>query len=247
MCDSIKWEEIHLYTTPDKYEKYMDIENIERDWARCMTCGHFQQDRNYPLADLEKIYEDGYRNFKFRGKTIEQAYNRVMATPNNENSQRCEWFTDNIGNVRTVLDFGSGLGVFPQYLSTRGFHVDCVEANKYSQDHIEHKLKLPCYSKLPAMTYDVVTLVHVLEHIADPIDFLPFLHTEKLFIEVPDAVEFELLDKNHDEFNSCHVHFFTRDNLEKLLNMNGYKVTAEHDIHYKERNLSRIMMIAECN
>jgi len=244
ICGGKKFEEIHLYTTPDKYEKYMGIENVDRDWARCMGCGHYQQDRNYPLADLEKIYENGYRSLDFRGETIEQAYNKVMAIPNNENSQRCEWFIENIGAVETILDFGSGLGVFPKFLSTCGYSVDCVEANNDSNGFIQYQLKIPCYFEMPAQKYDVITFVHVLEHIEKPIDLLPLLHTKKIFIEVPDAIEFELLDKNHDEFNSCHCHFFTSESISRLLDDCGYQIMAEHDVHYKERNLSRIMVIA---
>jgi len=252
ICDSTKFEEIHLYLTPDKYEKYMGIKDVDRDWSRCLDCGHYQQSRNYPLAELEKIYEDGYRNFNFRGETIKQTYNKVVGNHNNENKQRCEWFIDNIGEwfidnigeVRTILDFGSGLGVFPEFLANRGYSVDCVEANKYSQEFIEFDLKIPCYDSMSAEKYDVITLVHVLEHIEKPLDFLTLLNTDKVFIEVPDAIEFELLDKNNDEFNSCHCHFFTRDNLETLLKTSGYKVIAEDDMYYKERNLSRILMIA---
>jgi len=228
----------------------MGIENVERDWARCINCGHYQQSRNYPLAELEKIYKDGYRDFRFRGETINQSYNRVIGTPHNENSQRCEWFIGNIGEVKTILDFGSGLGVFPEYLSNRGYSVDCVETNKDSQAFIKNEIKLPCYEEIPGKQYDVISLVHVLEHIEKPEDFLPLwceqsplLNTDKLFIEVPDAIEFELLDKNHDEFNSCHCHFFTPENLEKLLNKCGYQVLEMQDVHYKDRNLSRIMMI----
>lgn len=245
ICDSKKWEEIHLYTTPDKYEKYMGIEDVERDWARCLGCGHYQQDRNYPLADLEKIYEDGYRSFDFRGETIDQAYNKVVSIPKNENSQRCEWFIENIGEVKTILDFGSGLGVFPQFLSNRGYDVDCVEINKDSRAFIQDRLKLPCYESNPAQKFDVITLVHVLEHIEKPGDFLPLLNADKLFIEVPHPIEFDLLDKNHDEFNSCHVHFFNMPNLKKLVESCGYEVKAMSMQYYKDRNLTRTMMI--CN
>ena len=196
----------------------MGIDNVEREWAKCMQCGHYQQDRNYPLADLEKIYKDGYRSFDFRGETIEQAYNKVMAIPDNENSQRCEWFIDNIGEVQTILDFGSGLGVFPEYLANRGYDVDCCEINKQSQEFIKNKLKLPCYKFMPVNNHDVIALVHILEHYENPTKFLETLkyylpENGKLFIEVPDAIEFDLLDKNHDEFNSCHCHFFTAENL----------------------------------
>ena len=255
ICDSGEFEGIHLYITPDKYEKYAGIENVERGWVRCLECGHYQQDRNYPLADLEKIYEDGYRRFDFRGETIQQAYNKVMAIPNNENSQRCEWFIDNIGEVKTILDFGSGLGVFPEYLSNRGYSVDCVEVNRHSQAHIVYNLGIPCYDSLLHYTvehYDVITLVHVLEHFENPKKFLIGLKRNlkqngKIFIEVPGAIEFDLLDKNHDEFNSCHCHFFNAWNLTSLLHDCGYEIMEEHDIYYKERNLYRIMMIAQCN
>ena len=248
ICDNEKWEEIYLYTTPDKYEKYMGIENVDRDWARCVECGHYQQERNYPLAELEKIYEDGYRSFDFRGETIEQAYNKVMAIPDNENSQRCEWFIDNIGEVQTILDFGSGLGVFPEYLSNRGYDVDCVEANKHSKEFIEFNLKIPCYDKMPVMEYDAITLVHVLEHFENPKGFLIGLKKNlnkngKLFIEVPDAAEFEHLDKNHDEFNSCHCHFFDGLSLNTLLVDCGYEITAMAEMEYKGRNLKRLLTI----
>jgi len=222
----------------------MGIKDVDRDWIRCMQCGHYQQDRNYPLAKLEKIYEDGYRSFEFRHETIQQAYNKVVEIPDNENSQRCEWFIDNIGKVKTILDFGSGLGLFPEFLANRRYDITCVEINKHSKEFIEYSLKIPCYKSMPASRFDVITLVHVLEHIENPVEFLTLLNTDKIFVEVPDAVEFELLDKNHDDFNSCHCHFFTRNSLEALLKMSGYEVTAEHDIHYKQRNLSRILMIA---
>ena len=248
ICNSDKWKEIHLYTTPDKYEKYMGIENVDRDWSRCMQCGHYQQSRNYPLADLEKIYEDGYRNFKFRGETIEQAYNKVVAIPDNENSQRCEWFIDNIGEVKTILDFGSGLGVFPEFLSNRGYSVDCVEANHDSNGFIQYKLKIPCYYEVPDRKYDVITLVHVLEHIEHPKEFLSGLKENltkdgKLFIEVPDASEFYVLYKNHDEFNSCHCHFYSIRNLAALVHRCGYEILEMGGYISKERNLTRIMMI----
>ena len=230
----------------------MGIENVDRGWARCVECGHYQQERNYPLAELEKIYEDGYRSFDFRGETIEQAYNKVVEIPNNENSQRCEWFMDNIGEVQTILDFGSGLGVFPEYLSNRGYDVDCVEANKHSKEFIEFNLKIPCYDKMPVMEYDAITLVHVLEHFENPKEFLIGLKKNlnkdgKIFIEVPHPIEFGCFDKNHDEFNSCHTHFFNMPNLQKLVESCGFEAEKISMQYYKDRNLTRIIMIAQCN
>jgi len=197
---------------------------------------------------LEKIYEDGYRSFNFRGETIEQAYNKVIAMPDNENSQRCEWFLKNIGEFKTILDFGSGLGVFPGYLSNRGYDVDCVEINRNSQAFIQDTLSLPCYNKIPNRLYDVITLVHVLEHFENPKEFLiglkkNFNKDGKIFIEVPDAIEFEYLDKNHDEFNSCHCHFFDGLTLNNLLVDCGYEITSMTEMEYKSRNLKRLLTI----
>ena len=233
------------YCKPDKYEKWVGLEDIKRLWVRCEDCGFYWQLRNYPLSKLEKIYENGYRNADFRGETIKEAYNRIESyrlTHESENEERYVWFARNIKfkEARKVLDVGSGIGVWPKILSDAGFDVTCVDTNRDSVDFISQELGMSCCYDLRDVNgyFDTVTLIHVLEHILDIDGFLEQVRLRLrkggyLFVEVPESSEFETLDKDHDEFNSCHQWFFDTQGLSRVLERNGftpfvYGYTVQH-------------------
>jgi SAM-dependent methyltransferase len=254
ICDYAKdWVAVNVYDQPDKYEKWLEINQVHRSWVKCLKCGFHQQIRNYPLWQLEHIYKDGYRSVEFRGETIQHAFKRIMAIENNENESRYIWFAMNTrhSEAEKVLDIGSGIGVWPALLKKAEYDVTCVEENEHSVDFIYDELGLPCYEGLKSVTgeFDTVSLIHVLEHIEEPDNFLQVAkeHLRKngfLFIEVPDAIEFDYLPEEHDEFNSTHVSFFDTSSLYKLLDRNGFKVTDMHRVTHKQRDLSRIMCLA---
>jgi 2-polyprenyl-3-methyl-5-hydroxy-6-metoxy-1,4-benzoquinol methylase len=249
ICDARNSQEIiYSYNTPDKYEAYMGLQDVNRHWMHCGNCGHYHQTHNYPLWVLEKIYENGYREPKFRGKTIDQTFNEIMATPwrESENKQRADWFAAHTEN-ESLLDVGAGIGVFPVLMKDFGYEVECVEENKISRDFLGYKGVL-CWDKIPEdHSYWCVSLVHVLEHIQDPDDFLKKVKKvckRHLFVEVPDAREFAYLSKDHDEFNSCHLWFFTLQNLITLIERNGFTVAEVTRKFYPQRKLSRILVLA---
>lgn len=248
VCGSNGWINSVLIKKPDKYEKWVGITDVKRCWRKCLGCGLWHHRRNYSLANLEKIYEDGYRHPDFRGETIDEAFERIINIPENENTKRVKWLTDTWDWPDTLLDIGSGLGVFP-YVMNDYTNVSCVESNNDSIKFIR-SLVIPCTKDMPDKKFDMISIVHVLEHIEDPIGFLSGLHKNlndkgKLFIEVPDAIEFERLFPNNDEFNSCHTHFYEIPTLYKVLGRANYDVIDMHREHYPERNLSRIMAICE--
>ncbi len=249
ICASKNAQEIvHETHEADMYEEYMSIHNIEREWWRCGHCGHYKQTRNYELSQLEKIYDYGYRDPKFRGESIEQAFDRIVATPwrDSENKQRAEWFSSFTAHEK-VLDIGAGIGVFTVLLKDFGYDVECTESNSISRRFIEGK-GLKCHDSIPYdRSYWAVSLVHVLEHIPEPDDFLKAVRKvcrRHLFVEVPDAREFAYLKKGHDEFNSCHVWFFTLQNLITLIERNGFEVVEASRKFYPQRKLSRILVLA---
>ena len=238
------------FLKPDKYEKWIGITNIERCWKRCLRCGLIYHSRNYPLADLEKIYEHGYRHTDFRGETIKEAFDRIMAIPDSENDARVKWLTDTIGVPKTMLDVGSGIGVFPYRMKELGCNVWCTEENYDSLGFI-NSLGLHCVKGVPKYArFDLVSIVHVLEHIEDPRSFLKELHDRlcshgKLFVEVPDAEAFDWLDKDHDDFNSCHTHAYDVSTLYGILKSAKFDVKDIHRAFYPERKLKRIMGICQ--
>jgi 2-polyprenyl-3-methyl-5-hydroxy-6-metoxy-1,4-benzoquinol methylase len=242
------------YRKPDKYEQWEGVKNIKRLWVMCGNCGFYWQLRNYPLSELETIYKDGYRKRSFRGESISDAYDRLRAIPNNENEERYYWFTSNLRfeKARRVLDVGSGIGVWPAILSDADYHVTCVEESKDSVGFISRELGLNCWYHLEdvAGLYDTVSLINVLEHIENIDSFLQVIRKRLraggyLLVEVPDSSEFGYLEKDHDEFNSCHVWFFDMGSLYQVLKRNGFVPIHATKKFYKKRKLSRVLMV--CN
>ena len=248
LCGNSNFEILMSYDHPDKYEKWMGIENVKRQWVRCVYCGFVQALRNYKMPRLEAIYKDGYRKLGFREHTIKDTFDLIMALPHDEseNRQRCDWLEYYTGKG-SILDVGSGLGVFPYVMKSKGYDVECVEENEDSIEFL-NQIGIKAYSKKPDSKYDIVSIIHVLEHIEDPVSFLKDLRKNMnkwLFVEVPDAYEFDYLDKDHDEFNSCHVKFYNRETLLDVLEQSGFLVNMMVSKFYNKRQLSRILALCE--
>lgn len=234
------------YDGPDKYEELFGIESAGRRWLKCCNCGHYQSESNYPA---ELLTYKGYRSKEFRGKTIREQFDDVVSLPNHqrENFSRVNWLHYESRDCYRVLDVGSGLGVFPNELREHGYEVHCVEPD---EEAAEFLISLGFDCSEPCAGYDLVTMVHVLEHVQAPILFLNqykrcLQYHGKLFIEVPDAREFKYLSKNHDEFNSCHLHFFTPATLAAMVEKAGFDVVKIERCFHTVRNLSRIRLFAE--
>ena len=132
-------EKLFRYNEPDKYELWMGIKHVAREWRRCGVCGLCSQYRNYPLAVLEGIYKSGYRDPGFRNETIAQAFERINSIPPefSENVQRVEWLDDVLPMIEgSLLDIGAGIGVFAHAMRSE-WKVACTEENEYSLDFIK--------------------------------------------------------------------------------------------------------------
>jgi hypothetical protein len=254
VCGSNEWVPRRCYRGADKYEKFVGIpEPVFRQWMRCNRCGLFKCHHNYDTDLLKPIYTNGYRSEEFRNESIEETFQKVAKLPpdESENIYRVRWLKDRVSPT-TLLDIGSGFGIFPYTMKWHGFDATCWEPNIDSAKFIENKLNLRTFcdffGPIVGERWKIVSMVHVLEHVKDPEGFLFWgreICNGKLFVEVPDAIEFEYLPREHDEFNSCHLYFFTVASLVRLVDASGFQVTDVHRVRTKTRNLSRIMLLAD--
>ena len=255
ICGRFGLNTIFSYASADKYEKYCKLKGHIRFWQQCENCGFYQAWHTYDTENLDYVYVNGYRDTGFRHESIKDVFVKISNLPNSEseNHYRTQWFRNHIGfGNGQVLDIGSGFGIWPWSLNNMSWNVECIEPNKESVDFINTVLGIKCYpgffNSCLEKKWDVISVVHVLEHIRNIDSFLHRIWTGlkdagRLFIEVPDACEFNYLPKGHDEFNSCHLWFFELATLERLLKRNGFEIEHAHRVFYPKRKLSRIMML----
>jgi len=248
----------HIKTLPaDKYQKLIQHTG-NRTWKRCTNCGLYTQHHNLSDTNLKHIYES-YRNREIRIEKVKDTFKKITSLPpsQSENMYRWSWFASQVdsNNYDTVLDIGSGLGVWPYLLTKAGYIVTCVEPNRDSAKFINDELKIPCtcafFNPRQYGTFDIVTIIHVLEHMRDPVKFLRDIKrynlstTGLLFIEVPDDCEIDDLNWDHDEYNSCHHFMFNLTTLSTLVEKIGLSIKSNHIKHHKLRNLTRLMVLCD--
>jgi len=149
-------------------------------------------------------------------------------------------------NEESVLDWGCGGGwwlIAMQYLSKCHLKLYGVEPSEmarenycngvFPQDGFD-KAVHPSIDAFEGITFDVISLQLVLEHIANPVEFLteqvkPQLNSGgRLLITVPN--EFNRLQKivKYYEFiHKVHINYFTPNGLRNLLHRCGFRVVHE--------------------
>jgi 2-polyprenyl-3-methyl-5-hydroxy-6-metoxy-1,4-benzoquinol methylase len=96
-------------------------------------------------------------------------------------------------NSENLLDYGCGTGDFLNACKTSGWNITGVEPSAVAQQIAAEKTSQTIYSKiddLPPLTFDTITLWHVLEHVPDLNTLLSTLNkkldrTGTIFIAVP--------------------------------------------------------------
>ncbi len=253
LCDTEVGNPFMGYSAPDKY---MDIiyATGSRHWYYCEKCLLYWQGNSLTDDDLQSIYLK-YRDEEMRGTTVEAEYKRISTMPDSENQTRTnQLLMDGVLQPGKTLDIGSGLGVFPSSILPYVKDVTCIEPEPTSAKFIHNRITL-ChngfYAPGLAARNDLVTAVHILEHMRDPIKFLRDVVDVDLkpggtmYIEVPDSKEFKTLSFDHDEFNSTHIWFFNIPTLVRIAESAGLSPYLIRTLTYPERNLSRVYMLCK--
>jgi SAM-dependent methyltransferase len=78
---------------------------------------------------------------------------------------------------KTLLDVGTGSGLLPHLARTRGFEVEGTDLSKHVSENVPEKAGFPIHHGTLediqfTRKYDVVTMLHVLEHTSNPVSTL---------------------------------------------------------------------------
>jgi SAM-dependent methyltransferase len=145
----------------------------DAELRRCRGCGTVYAQT---YGDPGAIYVDGY----YAGETqfgIDITHPRFRAYLREVNVQRAVLLERMVGSVGRVLDVGCGTGDLLIALRERGWRVSGVDpipdaAEGARERGLDVRTGTLEECGIPAGAWDVVTAVHVLEHIPDALDFL---------------------------------------------------------------------------
>lgn len=186
-----------------------------------------------PSALAQHYRDKGVEN---DGKTSasDVAGTRVISATLQDSRRRFEDFRDLMVN-RSVCDFGTGHGLFMRAAKEVAREICGVELNsihvaRLKQDGFRVEPSVEAYDQ---DQFDVVTLFHVLEHLAEPVEMLQSIRTRmksggRLVIEVPHARDFLHRTLGSDAFKnftfwSEHLVLHTAESLRRTIQLAGFR------------------------
>lgn len=243
LCGSSNKSVVAEQAFEDEYLTLIDpkLNKLDRAWVTCDDCQLIYHDPQLEESETDILYAK-FRDTSFRGEVADEYFDRITEIPESESENyiKVQWLrnqiSNHLNNGGNILDIGSGGGVFLytflqenkswiphgveptfEFAELTQRKLDCsVHAGNYNRDIFNVK-------------FDLITCNQVLEHTINPMDFLSDIFNDLnqggyLYIEVPDAIDFEELPPEHDRFLAQHLWYFSRKVLNKMLQEVGFNV-----------------------
>ncbi len=232
------------YDAPPAGETKFDFGErpYRRAYLRCALCAHWYSETDMPMSAL---YSGAYVDGTY-GERMRETFQRILALPSEEsdNAGRVarvlgfarEWFP--AGKAPTLLDVGSGLGVFPFRMKEAGWRCTALDPDPRAARHAREVAGVEAATgDFLAIApgglgrFDVVTFNKVLEHVADPVAMLA--RAEKhlneggfVYLEVPDGEAAAAEGPAREEFFIEHHHVFSPTSVALMAARAGFSPVA---------------------
>lgn len=163
-----------------------------------------------------------------------------------QNSEYREWkrkpsplklkYLDNYVAGRRILDIGSGLGFYSEYLANKGFEVVAIDQEKYDNSPKSYSL-IQCRAEdidqdipVKADSFDTVTMFDILEHVRDDhllLERVKGICRNRIILSVPNKDDgylprYNLTFKHHKD--KTHYREYTREEIKRILEEHGFTV-----------------------
>lgn len=200
------------------------------NYYTCRNCGFVFQDRRKSQAADPQFYQTAYRKIyqESAEPTKKDLYQQAMRARNLAawlKTVDCDFFD-------SVLDVGASTGIlletFRKWFEAKVVGVEPGDAYR----EIAQAKAIPIYPSLEALIdsapsrFELVSLMHVLEHLEDPVAVLTDIRKKLLkkdgflLIEVPNFY-------CHDSYELAHLSCFTEHTLGQTIRQAGYEIIAK--------------------
>jgi SAM-dependent methyltransferase len=209
---------------------------------KCQSCSLVfldQKSYHFPQDFYEKAYHQTYITHVEPDALNPEAYYEKMKKAN---KQWADKFLMMLSGREVVLDVGCSTGHFIDMVKDRTGEIYGHELNRKEIEFCRNVLKLdvsdqPLETRFKAGTFDYITLIYVLEHIAEPKEFLATLAkllkpTGKFVILVPNVQDALVNFYNIPEFVSfyyCieHLYYYSPTTIKLLFDQIGLAGSLE--------------------
>ena len=233
-----------VYTNPPDGETRFDLNGqvYARSYRRCGLCGHFF---SHHEMDIKALYSQDYVDSTYGGSEgMLRAFERIISLPpeQSDNTGRvtrivkfAERYWREVERDRTLLDVGSGLGVFPYVMTQAGWDCTALDPDLRATEfaHETGIKSVNCDFLIVASNelgrFDVITFNKVLEHVEDPVAMLArsadCLEADGfVYVEVPDGEGAMAEGPDREEFFIEHHHVFSPASVCILVKKAGFHI-----------------------
>jgi SAM-dependent methyltransferase len=241
-CDRRFDEPAFKYDSPPSGETRFELggQAYCRSYSRCGLCGHWYSDHKMDLANL---YTGTYVESTY-GDRMRQTFDRILALPE-EKSDNAARVARILGFAKsffplekkpTLLDVGSGLGIFPYRMKEAGWNCTALDPDPRAAAHSREVVGVQAITGNFMLIgpeqlgkFDVITFNKVLEHVEDPVAMLSKAprHLNPngcVYVEVPDGEAAAVEGPEREEFFIEHHHVFSTTSLTMMVSRAGFRV-----------------------
>ncbi|MBN1671862.1 MAG: class I SAM-dependent methyltransferase [Kiritimatiellae bacterium] len=231
-CGAGRFDRVFAYDAPPAGERRFAASvagPYRRELTRCEVCGHFL---SVHRMDLSALYAGDYVGGTYRDQAgIRAAFERIVALDPSEsdNAGRAARVLEFAGArpggsdgspvPSTLLDVGSGLGVFPHAMKAAGWQCTALDRDprlvKHLADIVGVEAVLSDFMAFDdARRFDLVSFNKVLEHVPDPVAMLAKSRDHLrgngfVYLELPDGEAAVREGPEREEFFIEHLHVFS--------------------------------------
>ncbi|MGD2058161.1 MAG: class I SAM-dependent methyltransferase [Anaerolineales bacterium] len=191
----------------------------------CKRCGAIFQSPRMDASELEAFYE---REYRLLSQQTEDPTKKDLVMQEQRARDSLKMIRDDLSKVSRHLDIGSSSGALLEEIhneyGSEAIGIEPGEAyRRFSQQR-----GLQVLASLDSLTdqakrFDLVSMMHVLEHLRDPVETLSEIRRDHmtldshLLVEVPNAFE-------HEALEVAHLFAFTPANLREIVHQSGFEV-----------------------
>ncbi len=194
--------------------------------SACLRCGFVFQPSQMSAEELERFYQGQYRQL-YQGDGAPTQAN--LANQEQRAGHLAAWIKPEIRSVAAHLDIGCSTGILLKKFQ-ESYHCQPagIEPGTAFREYARRS-GLQVYATLTELEqeregrFDLVSMIHVLEHISDPVGYLVHLRERLispagwLLIEVPNLYA-------HDSFEIAHLVSFSPHTLSQALKKAGFDI-----------------------